>query len=283
MKYSVFISSLVLSALLTQPAWADHVNAVSGLKMPESVVVSKDGNVYVSEIGEFGKDGDGQITHISPSGQVQVFATGLDDPKGLAIIGNDVYVADKTRILKITPQGQWTVFVEAKSFSTAPQFLNDLEADTQGNLYVSDSGDLKGTWGAIYKISPQGQVTMLIETNDDARVKSPNGLLMSSDESNLLWVDFSSGTLYSLNLGTKQMVELAQGFGGSDGIVRTPNGSVYVSDWKNGKVFRVKQGEVSLLKGGFQAAADIALSADGQYILVPDMKAGTLEYAHVLE
>jgi sugar lactone lactonase YvrE len=61
---------------------------------------------------------------------------------------------------------------------------------------------------------------------------------------------------------------------------------LYVSDWKNGKVLRVQLSEkgaakVALLQEGFVAAADIALSHDGKYLLVPDMKAGELVYLHM--
>ncbi|MEY3798549.1 MAG: hypothetical protein RLZZ572_730, partial [Pseudomonadota bacterium] len=71
---------------------------ISGLKMPESVVQATDGRVFVSEINGFGVDGDGQISVIE-AGQVKLFAKGLDDPKGLAIIGQSLYVADNKRIL----------------------------------------------------------------------------------------------------------------------------------------------------------------------------------------
>jgi hypothetical protein len=38
---------------------------------------------------------------------------------------------------------------------------------------------------------------------------------------------------------------------------------------------------VALVQEGFLAAADIALSHDGKYLLVPDMKAGELVYLHI--
>jgi gluconolactonase len=42
-------------------------------------------------------------------------------------------------------------------------------------------------------------------------------------------------------------------------------------------VFSVsKDGKVELVKEGLKSAADIALSADGKHLLVPDMKAGEL-------
>lgn len=254
---------------------AHEAKTITGLKTPESAVAGKDGRIYVSEINEFGKDGDGQISAIDKDDKVTVFASGMDDPKGLAMIGQDLYVADKAGILKVTPDGKWQVFAAVAAFPTAPQFLNDLEADRQGNLYVSDSGDLK-KGGAIYRISKAGKVTLITDGKKDARVLAPNGLLMDKG-GKMLEVDFSSGILYRLNIASGEMTQIAEGFGGGDGIVRTKNGLLYVSDWNTGKVFSVsKDGKVELIKEGLKSAADIALSADGKHLLVPDMKAGEL-------
>ena len=272
---------LVLGCQSSASLTLKNPQKITGLKTPESAVQAKDGRIYVSEINEFGKDGDGQISVIDSDGKVSVFASGLDDPKGLAIIGKNLYVADKTKIVKITPDGNSSVFVAASQFTSPPLFLNDLEADMHGNLYVSDSGDVlgKGGGGAIYKISPSGQVTLLINEQQDARIKAPNGLLADDTGKFLLQVDFSSGVLYSLNSQTREMVDVAEGFGGGDGVVHHSNGTMYISDWKNGKVFSVDtKGEVHLIKDGYKAAADIAITKDEAYLLVPDMKAGELDF-----
>ena len=273
--------SLVVAAALTvlaSQANAHETIKLSGFKMPESVIAAKDGRVFVSEIGAFGTDGDGQISVIDKKQQVQVFATGMDDPKGLTIVGKDLYVADKARILKVTPDGKWTVFVAADAFPTAPQFLNDLESDSKGNIYVSESGDLKGGWGAVYKIDRKGQVTTIVDKNKDARMASANGLLMDGPN-NLFEVDFSTGILYRVEIATGAMQEVATGFGGGDGVARGKKGLLYVSDWKTGQVFSTTMdGETSLVQDGFTSAADIAISTDGRYLLVPDMKAGEVTY-----
>ena len=254
---------------------------ITGLKTPESVVQAKDGRIFVSEIGEFGKDGDGQITLIESSGKATIFASGLDDPKGLAMIDNHLYVADKTKVIKFTPEGKASVFVAAAAFSSIPQFLNDLEADLQGNLYVSDSGDIMGTGkgGAIYKIDATGKVTLLIDGKQDARVMAPNGLLADDTGDTLIYVDFTSGILYTYNQKTKVLTDIAEGFGGGDGIVHHSNGTMFVSDWKSGKVYSVNtKGDVALFKGDYQSAADIAITKDEAYLMVPDMKAGELDF-----
>lgn len=273
--------ALVFLGLFCQTVYAADYAAVSGLKTPESVIQAKDGNIYVSEINGFGTDGDGQISVIQ-NGKATVFATGLDDPKGLAIIGDFLYVADKTKIIKISlADGNLkSVFVEAKGFASPPQFLNDLESDADGNLYVSDSGDILGSGkgGIIYKISPKGEVIKLIDGAANANILAPNGLLMNKNTKKLLEVDFTSGVLYEIAGDNGALNEIAKGFGGGDGIVQSKD-TLYVSDWKSGKVFSVNaKGEVALLKSGYQSAADIALTNDGRYLIVPDMKAGVLDF-----
>jgi sugar lactone lactonase YvrE len=275
--------ALLLSAFIPVAQAAPlSTQKISGLKMPESVVQATDGRVFVSEINGFGVDGDGQISVIE-AGQVKLFAKGLDDPKGLAIIGQALFVADNKRILKLAlsgpKQGQAEVFAAATAFPVTPLFLNDLEADLAGNLYVSDSGDLKGKGGAVYQINAQGQVRLLINGQQDSRILAPNGLLMDDTGDVLMVVDFASGILYSYNLATKQLLDIADGFGGGDGVVHHANGSMFVSDWKNGKVFRLDMnGEVTALAATYQSAADIALTKDEKVLMVPDMKAGELDF-----
>jgi gluconolactonase len=248
---------------------------VTGLKSPESVLQTNDGTIYISEIGEFGKDGDGQISKINKDGITSVFAKGLDDPKGLTMIGSTLYVADKTKIIEVAPDGSTKLFIDSKAFPKTPQFLNDLASDNYGNLYVSDSGDLsKG--GAIYKISNDKKVSVVADSNNP-NVLAPNGLLYEG-RNTLLEVDFASGVLYRINLASGDMTKIADGFGGGDGIVKTKTGKIYISDWKNGMINQVSAGKAKLINNGLESSADIAISHDGKYLLVPLMKPGELAY-----
>lgn len=287
------ITTLIIAALITgacsnkigdtqAAATSTTRQKVTGLKTPESALQAKNGRIFVSEIGEFGKDGDGQISEISSTGKANVFASGLDDPKGMTIIGEHLYVADKTKIIKIgLNDAKASMFVAAATFQSPPQFLNDLEADLQGNLYVSDSGDILGTGkgGSLYKIDATGKATLLIDGKQDPRIMAPNGLLADDTGDVLIFVDFTSGILYTFNQKTRALTDIAEGFGGGDGIVHHRNGTMYVSDWKSGKVFRVStKGDISVFKQGYQSAADIAITKDEAYLMVPDMKAGELDF-----
>ena len=262
----------LLSALVSVTLKAhESLNAITGFVSPESVVQDSKGDIYVSEIGEFNKDGDGKITRISIDGKLSTFANGMDDPKGLTFIGKSLYVTDKNRVLKVEPDGKWSVFGSTMAFPQTPIFLNDITSDESGNLYVSDSGNLK-SGGAIFKISKDKKITLVLNENTP-EILAPNGLWIAKND--LYEVDFSSGILYKINLKTKSISKIAEGLGGGDGLVKFGD-NFFISDWKNGKIFKVQGNKVSLYKDGFTAAADIALSYDKKSIITPDMKAGSV-------
>ena len=267
---------LLLLALLPATVLAKDPVKITGLKTPESVVQAKDGNIYITEISEFGKDGDGQISKLDKEGNVTVFAVGMDDPKGITSMGDKLYVADKNRVLEVNKDGTWQVYGAQMAFPGTPVFLNDVVADKLGNLYVSDSGDLK-SGGQIYKISKGGEKVSIVVDSKNPDILAPNGLLFEG-RNNLLSVDFESGILYRVNLTTGATSKLAEGFGGGDGMVKTKAGKIFISDWKNGKVYRVSAGKAHVLKEGYKAAADIALTNDEKYLMVPDMKAGEIDF-----
>ena len=273
MKYLRVFLVLFLTVISVTLNAHESLNTISGLVSPESVVQDAKGDIYVSEIGEFNKDGDGKITRISIDGKLSTFASGMDDPKGLTFIGKSLYVTDKNRVLKVELNGKWTVFGSTMAFPQTPVFLNDITSDDAGNLYVSDSGNLK-SGGAIYKIAQNKKITLVLDENTP-EILAPNGLWIIKND--LYEVDFSSGILYKINLKNKSISKIAEGFGGGDGLIKSGN-NFFVSDWKNGKIFKLQGGKVSLFKDGFSAAADIALTYDKKSIMTPDMKAGSITF-----
>ena len=205
MKYLHVFLVLFLTVISVTLNAHESLNTISGLVSPESVVQDAKGDIYVSEIGEFNKDGDGKITRISIDGKLSTFASGMDDPKGLTFIGKSLYVTDKNRVLKVELNGKWTVFGSTMAFPQTPVFLNDITSDDAGNLYVSDSGNLK-SGGAIYKIAQNKKITLVLN-EDTPEILAPNGLWIIKND--LYEVDFSSGILYKINLKNKSISKIA--------------------------------------------------------------------------
>jgi glucose/arabinose dehydrogenase len=260
-------------------AWAADLPKplVTGLKNPESVAVGTDGRIYVTEIGEFDKDGDGRVLVIQ-NGKAVPFTTGLDDPKGLAAYQEWLFVADKNKVWRIDKSGKAELFAPANAFPTTPLFLNDIAVDPEsGIVYVSDSGDLKGKGGAVYRITPKG----LVETVTDAQrwpgLHTPNGVVMDG-AAHLLMVDFGTGELHRIKLADGSHEKLAEGFDGADGVAWDHYGRLFISSWKTGKVFGINRpgDKPVLIAEGFQSAADLCLDPTGKFLLIPDMKAGTI-------
>jgi sugar lactone lactonase YvrE len=274
--------AFALCLVITPAAHADELRTIKGFVNPESAIVGPDGRIYVSEIGEFGKDGDGKVTVLSKSGQAKVFASGFDDPKGLAVWKHWIFVTDKTRIWRIDGEGRASVFAKTSAFPQPPLFLNDATFDSRGNLYVSDTGDIQnGGKGAIFKVTQGGKVSLVTFEAQNPRIKSPNGLLLERP-GKLLVLDFATGELLRLDVDKHTTEKLADGFGGADGLARDAKGVLYISDWKGGRVWKFdlkrKDAKPEQYAQTFQSAADISLTRDGKFILVPDMKAGTLTW-----
>jgi glucose/arabinose dehydrogenase len=284
--------ALLLAAALPASAQQAPKPMVTGLKNPESVVVGPgpDRKVFVTTIGEFDKDGDGAVMVIEPGGKAVPFVEGLNDPKGIAVFQNWLVVADKTRVLRINATAKQPKVEEiAVKFPAPPMFLNDIHVDPEnGAVYVSDSGDLNGKGGAVYRISgafPFGKgparaatVSVVLDQKKLPELHTPNGV-MNDGTSFLLVADFGTGVLYRVKIADGTSEKVAEGMDGADGITWDHYGQLFISSWKSGKLFGIaKPGEkpVEVVSKGFEQAADTCLDPTGKFILVPDMKGGTL-------
>ncbi len=80
-----------------------------------------------------------------------------------------IYVTDVTKVWEIEPSGKKSVYLQASDFPLRPKFLNDLESDGFGNLFISDTGALDGSeQGAIFVVEPNKKVRVLIDGSKQA-------------------------------------------------------------------------------------------------------------------
>ena len=107
------------------------------------------------------------------------------------------------------------------------------------------------------------------------RLEVPNGL-STFQKGFLTFNDFENGFLFRVNLKNSKVEKIGEGYGGADGLVSYGD-NLYLSDWKNGKVFKLNVAnpgnQPELLKDGMQGSADIDITKDGKYLIIPEMKA----------
>ena len=264
------------SLLAVAPAAAAELTQVweaAGLKAPESAVhdPAKD-IIYVSNVnGEAdGRDGNGFVSRLSPAGEVVEleWAKGLDAPKGMALVGDTLYVADIDVLVAIdTADGS----VRRRHPAPGAGFLNDVTADRLGRVYVSDM-----TGDAIWRLEG-GEFSAWLR---DAALENPNGLL--AEDGRLVvgsWgrmeADFSTevpGHVKVVDVATKKVGDLGDPapVGNLDGVEPDGRGGYTVTDWLNGAIFHVSaDGKATRLLDLNQGSADHEFIEKDRLVVLP--------------
>jgi sugar lactone lactonase YvrE len=133
-------------------------------------------------------------------------------------------------------------------------FLNDLDFDAEGSLYVSDSRGNK-----VHRLKGGVFETWL----EGGEIRDPNGVCI--DGNTLLLGNSGDGSLKAIDLSTKEIRTVAQFGAGSvmDGLHLDGRGNYLVSDF-NGRLFLVSpDGEAKLL---LNTSAPQRFCADFEYV-----------------
>lgn len=267
----------VLWAVLVGEAAAAPEPLVKGLDNPTSVVTGTDGRVFIAIAGVLGKDGDGAVL-VLQGGKTVPFASGLNDPQGLATFQQWLFAADKDRVWRIDPKGKAQVLAGPKAFPVPPQFLQDVAADEYGTLYVSDPGQGKGRTGAIYRIDQRGKVSLVANAERTPGLEAPAGLL-ADGTSHLFVLNSGRAGLLHLAVADGKAEKLAEDVGsGGGGLAWDWHGRLYLTRDAEGDVLVIpRPGEKPvLLAEGFQMAVDLCADTPRRRMLVVDRQEGTL-------
>ena len=157
--------------------------------------------LIVGNMVTFGPDGgaDGYLSIVSPDGKLvtEQWTTGLTDPKGMAIVGDSLFVADSNGLVEVKLADGSIVATHALE---GAMFPNDVTTDGT-SVYVSD---LMGS--AIYKVTGGVAEKWLA----DEKLASPNGLFI--DGTTLVVGSMGTGMKPDFTFDTKgglQAVDIA--------------------------------------------------------------------------
>ena len=247
---------------------------LSDLDSPESVIPNSRADfLYVSNVNGEGdeKNSAGYIARVSLNGELieKHWVAGLNAPKGLALLGDTLFVSDIDQLVSIdTTKGE----IKARVDFPGAKFLNDV-IKLGDQLLVSDSGNAR-----IYKYE-EGNVSIWLE---DERLGGINGLLV--EDGNLLITTMDAGALLSLDLETMTLSLIADGMTNADGLSVLDDGSYLVSSWP-GRLYHVKEsGEVNMLLD--TQATPVFLN--DFYILentliIPNWQPGSLQFYRIVK
>jgi hypothetical protein len=236
-------------------------------KTPESVIYNADqGMIFVSNIGPTRdvKNGDGFISLLSTDGEIEnlQWVKGLNDPKGLALWGKNLYVADIDELVVIEYESAKIV---KKYHLPIAKFLNDVTALSKNMIFISDMLDKR-----IYLFN-DGIIT---SWKYDPKLENVNGLWA---EKGKLYA--GNDTIWEIDVETQEMKSLFGNTGGVDGLQKLGDNDFIFSNWI-GKIFFSKNGEISQLLDTSEAkinTADIYFAPELEILFVPTFNGNTID------
>jgi len=270
--------------LLVAPAVATALQ-ITGLQAPQSFLADPSGEQYfISNVNgdQDLKDNNGFITKLDQDGKLvklQFIRGGegqtiLHAPKGMAIVGQVLYVADLDMVRGYDKStGQPVVTVSFANHAKAAQGQNtalaDLAHDGHGLLYASDTNA-----NTVYRIdtTKQHAVSVLVR---DATLAGPRGLAVHPKTGHLIVVSWDKGKILEVS-GDGTITELVSNsffssrFRNLDGVDFDQWGNMYVSDFTTGKIWRMRPDHhFDVIAEFLPSPADIAVDRTKHLILVP--------------
>ncbi|WP_273429681.1 hypothetical protein [Marinobacter sp.] len=277
-----FRFALLVLGVSLNTAKADNLTLWdAGFLVPESVEYYAEGDVYfVSNVNghPLVLDGNGFISKVSSSGRVietswlrsKPGSYTLHAPKGLAIAGNNLYVADLREVHVFSlPEGNHVRTIPMEGVSV----LNGATPIDNESIIVTDTGYKKQGEGiapsgtdALYRVWQDGSYEVI--AMDDA-MGHPNGVFYAGDNE-ILVVTFGSSELFRMDMSGARTNLAKPPKGTLDGVEKLADGRILVSSWEGDAIYALEtDGSYTTLVSDIEDPADLGLDSEQNRLLIP--------------
>ncbi len=262
---------------------ATKVTVVQGFLTPESVLHDSAQDIYlVSNINgsPTAKDNNGFISRVKPDGAVENLkfieggrsGTVLNAPKGLALEGDTLWVAD-IDVVRAFNAKTGAPIDSVSLTKLGAVFLNDIVVTSTGALYITDTGIRFDDIGNVlhpgpdrlFRIGPDHVVTVALRGDTLGR---PNGIALDVVGKRFVIVEFGGKFLLAWKPEDRAPRVIAKGPGGFDGVVFA-GGHLLASSWSDSTVSSYETGDEVKVITGVPSPADIGYDAKRNRVLVP--------------
>jgi sugar lactone lactonase YvrE len=258
-----------------------RVLTVEGFSTPESVLwdaqqqvwfvsningspVARDGNGFISRLDREGRMGS---LHFIQGGRDAVV---LNGPKGMAIAGDTLWVADIDALRGFNRRtGAPVATIE---FGARARFLNDIAIAPDGTVYITDTGISFDDKGGVSHPGPdrifavKGREASVAA--EGAWLAGPNGISWDPASSRLVVVPFLGTTLLAWRPGDAKADTIGTGPGQQDGV-EVVGGETIVTSWTDSTLFAVAQGGNRKIATGLNSPADIGVDPTRELVAIP--------------
>lgn len=265
----------------------------SGLSTPESVLWDAARNVwYIANINGVptDKDDNGYIVRVSADGgQIDSlpFINGEDEditlhaPKGMAVVGDTLWVADIDAVRGFNVvSGTEVASIDLSGMNAI--FLNDIAATEDGTLYITDTGIAFDADGGVSHPGSSRVFAIRGRSASEAVVlpaeSAANGIAWDTSRDAFIIVGFNTQSIYSWTPGAASVEEIGTGPGGGDGVVVLSDGRIVFSSWADSSLNIFADGATTTLRRNLPAPADIGYDPVREWLAVPLFSDNRVEF-----
>lgn len=272
-----------------QPAAAaapEPQTTIKGFSHPESIKYDADQDVwFVANINgdPSAKDGNGFISRLKGDGTVDSLhfiesgknGVTLNGPKGMAIVGDTLWVADIDAIRSFNrTTGAPLTSIDLKGKA---KFLNDAVAAPDG-VYFTDSGfgpnfSHPGP-DQIFRVAG-GKATVVLSNK---ALAAPNGIAWDSAGGRFLIGPFAGKTIQAWAPGQKSLKAVAETQGQVDGLEVLSGGRVLYTSWTDSTLNLLEGHKVAPEGDKLPSPADIGIDTKRNRVAIPLLMEDRVEF-----